>query len=171
MPIESGKAMEILERTPATVSTLLRGLSPEWLPASAGPGTFSPVDVLCHLIAGEETDWITRTTIILEHGEAQPFEPFDRHGGDRHKQKPLAELLETFASARRANLDYLETIPLDRSLTLKGMHPDLGSVTLGQLLAAWVVHDLGHIAQIVRVMSRQYTEATGPWRQYLSILG
>jgi len=165
--------IEILERTPAVLATLLGGLSPDWVNASEGPGTFRPRDVVAHLIHGEETDWIPRARIILTEGEARPFSPFDRFGGDKYKDTPMPDLLALFGDLRRASLDSLRGFQITpERLQLTGMHPDpaLGRVTLGQLLASWAVHDLGHIRQIVRVMAKRYTQAVGPWRAYLTIL-
>jgi len=167
------EVLEILERTPAVLATLLCGLSTEWVTASEGPGTFNPRDVVVHLIHGEETDWIPRARIILTEGEWRPFTPFDRFAGDKYKDAPVHQLLARFTDLRRDNLDALRAFNLTPAqLQLTGMHPDpaLGRVTLGQLLASWAVHDLGHIRQIVRVMAKRYTEAVGPWRQYLTIL-
>ncbi len=163
------EAIEILERTPATVSALLGGLSEPWVHASEGSGTFSPIDVLGHLIYGEQVDWIPRAKIILEFGEARPFDPFDRTGfGQIIEGRGVGELLEQFATLREQNLAELRSISPD--LDLSGTHPGLGRVTMRQLLAAWVVHDLGHIAQITRVLAKQYREAVGPWREYLTIV-
>jgi hypothetical protein len=124
------------------------------------------------LIHGEETDWVPRARIILEHGESRAFEPFDRFAQfEKSAGKSLTELLEQFESLRKQNLDALDrlTITTDQ-LALRGMHPELGSVTLGQLLATWVAHDLSHVAQATRVLCKQYSEAVGPWKQYLPIL-
>ncbi len=165
-------ALEVLRRTPATLNTLLRGLSDTWILANEGPETWSPFDVIGHLIHGEETDWRPRLKIILEHGESRPFEPFDRVAFfEKSKGKTLNELLDIFAVLRAKNLQTLEAYNLKPSaFDLKGRHPALGAVTLRQLLASWVVHDLGHIRQVVRVMAKQYKEEVGPWQGYLSIL-
>jgi hypothetical protein len=154
---------------------VLRGRPEAWLNCRMGPETFSPVDVLGHLIFGEITDWMPRAEIILKCGESRTFDPFDRFGfasliGDRSIDVLLAE----FAELRAKNLVALEALGLDEgALDLTGMHPDpsLGRVTMRNLLATWVVHDLGHIAQIMRIMSSEYREEVGPWRQYLTILG
>jgi hypothetical protein len=163
--------IEVLEATPKTLSSLLAGLSETWLGSNEGPDTFSPRDVLGHLIHGEEDDWIPRTKIILERGESQPFKPFDRFAfREKYKGKSLDELLEVFESLRAKNLELLMTLKIQpHQLLLKGTHPELGTVTLGQLLATWAVHDLGHIAQIVRVMAKQYKDAVGPWKKYISL--
>lgn len=173
MDFQFEQAIDILHRTPATLNALLRGAPTEWTMQNEGPETWSPYDVLGHLIHGEETDWIPRARIILEYGEAKAFEPFDRFAQfEKSKGKSTAELLDQFESLRTRNLAALDrmNITADQGVR-RGTHPELGSVTLSQLLATWVVHDLSHIAQAARVMSRQYSEAVGPWRQYLPILG
>ena len=128
--------------------------------------------MLSAILFGEETDWIPRATIILEHGEARAFEPFDRVAMfEKSKGKSIAELLDTFALLRRKSLHELNEMKLTPTLLEKrGKHPELGVVTMKQLLSAWVVHDLGHVRQIVRVMAKQYRDAVGPWKEYLSIL-
>lgn len=171
MEFQLNDAVAILSRTPATLDALLRGLPEAWAAANEGAETFSPWDVVGHLIHGEETDWIPRAQIILAHGEARAFEPFDRFA---HYKKcagqPLGELLDTFARLRRQNLATLEAMRLTpEKLALRGTHPALGTVTLAQLLATWTAHDLSHISQIVRVMARQYDAAVGPWRAYMRI--
>jgi DinB superfamily len=172
MPFRLDHALEVLESTPRTLEAWLTGLSPEWLAANEGPETFSPLDVLGHLIHGEETDWIPRVRMILEHGESKPFEPFDRFAFRRTQAGvPLPALLEAFARLRTSNLDVLRALDVQPAqLSQRGTHPSLGSVTLEQLLSTWVVHDLGHLAQIARVMSKQYREDVGPWREYLPVL-
>jgi len=172
MQFELVQAIEILQRTPATLNSLLRDLSEQWLVQNEGPDTWSPYDVIGHLIHGEETDWIPRAKMILEHGETRAFEPFDRVAMfEGSKGKSIVELLDTFAQLRAANLRELQSMNLTSELLDKrGRHPELGVVTLRQLLSTWVIHDLGHIRQVVRVMSKQYGEAVGPWKAYLSIL-
>jgi uncharacterized damage-inducible protein DinB len=172
MDLKLEDAKLLLARTPRVLSELLSGLPHAWLVANEGPRTFSPIDVLGHLIYGERVDWMPRMRIILEHGEARPFDPFDRVGFDEIiAGKSVDELLNTFAALRNRSLEALSAMQLQpATFTRKGTHPALGQVTLGQLLAAWVVHDLGHLAQIERVMARQYREAVGPWREYLPIL-
>ena len=172
MQFELVQAIEILQRTPATLNSLLRDLSEQWLVQNEGPETWSPYDVIGHLIHGEETDWIPLAKIILEHGETSAFEPFDRVAMfEESKGKSIVELLDTFAQLRAANVRELQSMNLTPDLLGKrGRHPELGVVTLRQLLSTWVVHDLGHIRQVVRVMSKQYRDAVGPWRAYLSVL-
>lgn len=172
MDLELDRALEILERTPATLRALLTGLSPAWTHSSGEPDSWSPYVIVGHLIHGEETDWIPRAEIILEHGESRAFEPFDRLAQlERFKHEPLDRLLDTFAGLRRENLARLKSMHLTTTqLDRCGMHPALGTVTMRQLLATWVVHDLNHIGQVVRVMSKHYTDAVGPWKAYLPIL-
>lgn len=173
MNLELAQAIELLRRTPATLNSLLRDLPDSWLVQNEGPNSWSPYDVIGHLIHGEETDWIPRAKIILEYGESRAFEPFDRVAMfEASKGKSIDELLDTFAELRAKNLCELESVNLTSDLLDKrGRHPELGVVTLRQLLSTWVVHDLGHIRQVVRVMSKQYRDAVGPWKAYLSILG
>ena len=161
----------ILERTPAAMGALLAGLPETWVRATEGDGTWSPYDVIGHLIHGERTDWIPRARHILA-GETRAFEPFDRMAQFTESQgKSLVELLTTFADLRRENVASLIAMNLtDVDLGRRGLHPELGGVTLGQLLATWVVHDLDHVAQVARTMAKVYKEATGPWSEYLSIL-
>ena len=165
-------AKEILRRTPGTLNALLADLPDEWVLANEGPDTFSPYDVIGHLIEGEENDWIPRARIILEQGEARPFDKFDRFAMyEKSKGKSLLELLARFEELRGENLRQLDEMNLTPELLQKqGAHPVLGVVTLSQLLSAWVVHDLGHIRQIVRVMAKQYRDDIGPWTAYLSIV-
>jgi hypothetical protein len=162
----------ILSRTPATLRALLDDLPEPWLVADEGEGTFSPRDVLGHLIHGEKTDWVPRIELILGSGEARPFVPFDRFGfRDTIASRTTSALLAELDSLRTANLAFLRGLSLTAGqLSLTGRHPELGRVTLGHLLATWAVHDLNHIGQIVRVMARRSTEAVGPWKAYLGIL-
>jgi hypothetical protein len=164
-------AVAILERTPASLAALLAGLPETWVRATEGEGTWSPYDVLGHLVHGEHADWVPRARHILA-GETRPFEPFDRTAQFRESEgKSLGELLEVFSKLRRENVAALAGMKLtDEDLNRRGLHPELGEVTLGQLLATWVVHDLDHVAQVARTMAKAYAEATGPWSAYLSIL-
>lgn len=172
MPFDLTQAIQVLARTPATLEALLRDLPDEWTRTNEGPDTFSPFDVVGHLIDGEETDWIPRTRIILAQGPDPRFEPYDRF---RHRARNVGRTMESllaeFAELRAANLALLESWRLtSASLTLHGMHPALGPVTLRDLLGAWVVHDLGHLAQVARVMAKQYRTDVGPWGPFLPIL-
>ena len=172
MEFQLTRALEVLERTPATFRALLGGLSEAWTAPNEGPDTFSAFDNLGHLVHGERTDWIPRARIILAQGESRRFEPFDRFAHYRESRgKSLAELLDEFARLRAENLATLHGWRLsERELALEGEHPELGPVTLRQLLATWVAHDLGHVAQTARVLAKQYREAVGPWRAYLPVL-
>lgn len=172
MECQLEEAIEILSQTPATLRALLDGLSDAWTRNNAGADTWSPYDVVGHLIHGEETDWIPRARIILQAGESRPFESFDRFAQfERFKGQSLEQLLKTFAQLRKQNLETLTQMGITSDhWEQRGTHPELGMVTLRQLLATWVVHDLNHIGQIVEVMAQQYAEAVGPWKAYLSIL-
>lgn len=171
-PFDLNAATEILGRTPATLRALLEDVGDEWARGTEGPDTFSPFDVLGHLIDGEQTDWIPRAKIVLAQGDNRTFEPYDRfRHRARNAGRTLESLLDEFARCRTDNLRTLASWKLtDRQLDLTANHPRLGAVTLRQLLAAWVVHDLGHIAQVVRVMAKQYRADVGPWVQYLPVL-
>lgn len=170
MKVES--ARQVLARTPLALRGLLEGLDDEWVTASEGPDTFTPRDVVGHLIHGERTDWTPRLRLILKEGERVPFEPFDRFGfREAIRGRPTKALLDEFATLRAENLAFVDGLRLsERELALTGRHPALGTVTLRQLLATWVVHDLGHLGQIARVMAKQYREEVGPWTEYLSVL-
>lgn len=172
MTFRLGEALEVLERTPAVVDGLLRGTSPGWHRVHEGPDTWSAFEVVGHLVHAEETNWLPRARVILETGEAQPFPPFDRVAHlTRFADGSLDDLLDRFAELRDDNLTRVRGWELtERELSLAGRHPELGSVTLQQLIATWAAHDLGHIGQIVRVMAKRYSEEVGVWRRYLSIL-
>ncbi len=161
----------MLARTPMVLDSLLAGLAPEWCHRDDGPGTWSAYDIVGHLLHGEATDWLPRTRMILEHGPARPFEPFDRQAMLGRDREPIAALLVQFQAARRANLDEVASLRLTAGdLARRGRHPDLGEVTLGQLLATWVAHDLTHVAQVGEVLARGYRDDVGPWRAYLPAL-
>ncbi|HEY9227868.1 MAG TPA: DinB family protein [Gemmatimonadaceae bacterium] len=172
MEFDLTTGISVLQRTPWTLSTMLAGMPQAWIDASEGSETWSPYDIVGHLIHGERTDWIPRARIILAQGTDRRFAPFDRFAQFRESEgKALPELLDEFANARSESLTTLMGWALTESqLELRGEHPELGTVTLRQLLATWVAHDLGHIAQIARVMAKQYRDAVGPWRQYLPIM-
>ena len=173
MEFKLDEAIAVLERTPAALDSLLRELPDPWLVRNEGADTWSPYDIVGHLIHGEETDWIPRARIILAHGEERTFEPFDRVAMfEKFKGRSIAELLDTFTRMRADSLHDLQRMNLTPELLEKrGKHPELGVVTLKQLLATWVVHDLGHVRQVVRVMARQYRDVVGPWKAYLTVLG
>jgi hypothetical protein len=165
------EALAVLERTPASLSGLLAGLPEKWVHSTEGEGTWSPYDVIGHLIHGERANWMPRARHILA-GETRPFDGFDRTAQfNDSKGKMLAELLSTFAQLRTENLSALRAMSLaGNDLARTGMHPALGPVRLEQLLATWAVHDLDHVAQIVRTMAKAYRAEVGPWSEYLSIL-
>jgi hypothetical protein len=171
-PFELEDAIGILARTPATLDSLLRGLPVAWLTANEGGDTWSPFDIVGHLIHGERTDWMPRARIILEHGDTRTFERFDRLAQfDSSAGQTVDSRLDEFARLRRRNLEELKLLELTTAdLDRAGLHPELGPVTLRQLLATWTAHDLDHVMQISRVLGRQYSDAVGPWRAYLRII-
>lgn len=166
------KAYEILERTPVVLKTLLSNLDDDWVMSNEGPETFSPYDVVGHLIHGEKTDWTVRIRRIMEHGAALPFESYDRFAQFvESKGKSLTQLLDEFEQLRKENINWLKSLSIkETDLTKQGTHPVLGEVSLQNLLATWVVHDLTHIAQVTRVMAKQYKEEIGPWTEFFRIL-
>jgi hypothetical protein len=167
--LELGK--EVLRNTPDALRTMLSGLSEDWTTGDEGPDTWSPYQVVGHLTHIEECDWIDRTRVILEHGTDRVFDPVDREAGfARFEGWTLDDLLARFASIRASNIEALTTSVDVRDLQRRGVHPVFGEVTLGQLLATWVVHDLNHLDQIVKTMAKQYTLAVGPWREFLGII-
>jgi hypothetical protein len=172
MPFEFDDALPVLRRTPPSLRALLLDLPEPWIRATEGPGTWSPFDVVGHLIHSDRTNWMPRVEHMLRHGDAVAFPSFDREGMfEASKGHSLADLLDTFDHVRAEALDRLLALGLtEADSTRPGRHPDLGPVTLGQHLSTWVVHDLDHLAQVVRVMARRYSAAVGPWRGYLSIL-
>jgi hypothetical protein len=165
-------SIPILERTPAVLRAMLAGLPDEWVRATDGPETWSAFDVVGHLIHGEKTDWIPRVRHILEKGESVPFAPFDREAMfEASRGKTVDALLDEFATLRAGNVSSLQKLALTPAdLARRGTHPELGTVTLEQQLATWTAHDLGHIRQIAQTLGRQYRDATGPWRAYLSMM-
>jgi hypothetical protein len=171
MAFEINAAIEVLERTPSTLRCMLTGLSDNWTMTNEGEQTWSPFDVLGHLVHGERTDWMARLEKILEK-EDKKFDPFDRFAQfHESKGKSIADLLNEFEHSRKQNIIKLkEKNIIDKHLQQKGIHPHFGEVTLEQLLSTWVAHDLGHIAQISRVMAKQLKDDVGPWQEYLRIL-
>jgi DinB superfamily len=172
MKFDLDEATAVLSRTPEALKAMLNGLSRNWAENNEGAETWSPYDVVGHLIHGERVDWMTRAKIILEHGEARPFDPFDRFAQfEESKGKPLGELLDEFAALRERNLATLREMKIGAEDYEKtGQHPALGRVTLKELLATWVTHDLDHIAQVARTMAKQYTTEVGPWEAYITVL-
>lgn len=166
------EATALLARTPAVLDTWLRGLPDGWLSATEGPDTWSPFDIVGHLVHGERTDWMPRVRRLLEHGESLAFDPFDRFAQFSESEgKRMGALLDEFARLRASSLERLRALSLTPTqLDLTGRHPAFGVVTLRQLLATWVAHDLDHVSQIARVIARQYSDEVGPWREYLRIV-
>jgi len=172
MKFDLDKSYQILERTPSVLRILLSGLDDNWTMNNEGPDTFSPYDVIGHLIQGEKTDWKERANMILEHGTKKSFVPFDRFAQfEESKGKSLLQLLDEFEKLRKESLGWLRPLDLtETDFAKKGNHPDLGEVTLKQLLSTWVAHDLTHLAQVTRVMAKQYKEEIGPWINFFRIL-
>jgi hypothetical protein len=166
------ETVAVLNRTPAALDALLRGLPDIWVRRNEGSDTWNAFDIVGHLIVGERTDWMPRVRIILEHGELRPFDPFDRFAQQNESPgKSLEQLLDEFAHLRKENLAALQAFNLQREdLARRGRHPELGVVTLSQLLATWAAHDLTHVHQLSRVMAHQYRDAVGPWSVYLGVL-
>lgn len=172
MDYQFADTMAVLRRTPDVLRALLAGLPEAWTRGTEGAETWSAYDVVGHLLHGEETDWIPRARIILEQGEGHPFPKFDRTAMfEESHGKSLDDLLDAFAAARRRNLEALAGLDITpEKLALVGTHPALGTVTLGNLLSTWGLHDLNHLGQIVEVMAHQHDAAVGPWKRYLNIL-
>lgn len=171
------EVVAILSRTPTALDALLRGLPDTWVHGSEGRSkdgndTWSAFDIVGHLIHGERTDWMPRARMILQNGEARPFDPFDRLAQFKEsKGRSLEQLLDEFASLRKENLTALRALNLQpEDFARRGKHPALGVVTLSELLATWAVHDLTHLHQLSRVMAHQYRDAVGPWSAYLGVL-
>lgn len=171
MNFDQSKSIEILSNTPSVLESLLKNLSKEWLFSNEGPDTWSPFDIIGHLVHGEKTDWMERMNVIVFRKDKH-FIPFDRFAQfTESKEKTIADLLLEFTDLREKNIESLKSMNLSGDkLDLIGIHPSFGEVTLRQLLSTWVVHDLGHISQITRVMAKQYKHETGPWIEYLPIL-
>jgi DinB superfamily len=172
MRFDLASSIDLLRRTPQTLRDLLNGVGEAWSRSNEGFDTFSPFDVVGHLIDGEETDWMPRARIILARDPEATFVPYDRFRHySRNRGRSLGSLLDELARLRAENLAQLAAWNLgETELDLRARHPSLGPVTLRQLLAGWVVHDLGHIAQVVRVMAKQYRDEVGPWVPYLPVL-
>jgi hypothetical protein len=166
------EAIEILERTPQTIEYFLAGLSDGWLQCHEREGTWNAIEVVDHLIEGEKTNWIPRLEFILQEGESKPFPPFDRFSHlNESPEQGNEQKLQNFKTIRRQNVAKLKKlIDQDEQLELTGIHPAFGSVKVRELISTWAVHDLTHIAQIVRVMAERYREDVGPWQEYLGIL-
>lgn len=172
MKFDMNKSLQILERTPPVVEVLLNGLDEQWIVNNEGGNTWSPYDVVGHLVIAEKTNWIPRIKAITDTDSNKKFPPFDRFGMfEDSKGKSLDDLIEEFKRLRKQNILQLKSIVTNETLLDKtGIHPEFGSVTLRQLLSTWVVHDFTHLSQIIRVMAKQYKEAIGPWAAYLSVI-
>jgi hypothetical protein len=172
MRFDLQETIALLSRTPSSLNALLRDLPKSWTLANEGLETWSPFDIVGHLIHGERTDWMPRARRILEEGESRAFDPFDRLAQERESQgKSLPHLLDEFAQLRSRNLDALRAMNLQPGdFDRRGRHPALGVVTLSQLLATWALHDLTHLHQLSRVLAYQYKETVGPWSTYLGVL-
>jgi DinB superfamily len=169
--MDLAEATTVLARTPAVLDTLLRGLPPRWLHRTDGPGTWSAYDIIGHLIHGEATNWLPRIRMILWHGTGRSFEPFDREAMLTWEREPAEALTARLRSARTASLDELSSLQLTSGdLDRRGSHPEMGEVTLGQVLAAWVAHDLTHLAQVGEALARCYRDEVGPYRRYMPAL-
>jgi DinB superfamily len=166
------ETIALISRTPATLNTLLRDLPEIWTRRNEGGNTWTPVDVVGHLISGERTDWMPRVRIILEHGSTRTFDPFDMQGHVREVEgKTLEQLLDEFARLRSDNLNTLRAMKLGPAeLARPGRHPSLGDVTLSELLATWAAHDLTHLHQLTRILAHQYRDLVGPWSQYMGVM-
>lgn len=165
------KSVEILERTPGVLVELLSEIHVDWIDNNEGPETWSPFDIVGHMLHGEKTDWVPRIEIVLSDRGNKVFEPFDRFAMfQESKGKNMGQLLFEFKQARISNLNWLQSKQLQASdLGKTAEHPTLGIVTLRQLIATWAVHDLTHLNQICRVMARQYEYQIGPWVQYINL--
>jgi hypothetical protein len=172
MQFSINKSLEVLDRTPRIITGMLIGVSDDWVRSNEGPDTWSPYDIVGHLIHGEKTDWIPRMEIILSDGPEKTFQPFDRFAQFRESQnRTMPQLLEEFTELRVKNVAILRSKNIsDKLLNKTGVHPKFGEVTLSQLLATWAVHDLNHIGQMARVMAKQYASEVGPWTEFLRIL-
>ena len=172
MAFDLENALALLSRTPTALDALLRGLPDAWTTCNEGEKTWTPIDVVAHLLFTERVNWLPRACVILEFGESQPFSPFKRFGHlDEREGKSLAQLLDEFAAARSASLTEIRAKNLSPAdLDKRGQHPSLGAATLAQLIAAWTVHDLTHLHQLTRVLACQYSEAVGPWNKFLGVL-
>lgn len=166
------ESIALLTRTPATLNALLRGLPDMWTHSNEGKDTWSAFDIVGHLISADRHDWIPRVRNILENGETRPFTPFDRFAQIKESEgKSLEQLLDIFVRVRNESLSALQALNLQRAdFSRRGIHPSLGTVTLAELLATWVVHDLTHLHQLSRVMAHQYQETVGPWSAFLGVL-
>lgn len=172
MKFDLQEAISVLERTPRVITELLSGLSRDWIESNEGKETWSPLDVVCHLILGEKTDWIPRVEIILNNSLKKDFIPFSMTDHfEIGNGRDLLQLLDLLSELRVQNIQKLKSFDIqDHQWNLTGVHPEFGAVTLKELIATWVAHDLGHIVQISRVMAKHYKEEIGPWKKYLTVV-
>jgi len=161
-----------LGRGPATLEQIVAPLPESWLHLTEGPATWSPIQIVRHLVWGEVDDWIPRARLIVEHRGAVAFPPFDRDAGEaRYEGWSVRALLDEFGRLRNENLRTLDGFALGPAeLAFEGRHPAFGTVTMAELLATWAAHDLTHLTQILRILTRQYRDQVGPWRQYMRLL-
>jgi len=173
MKFDRERSVQILSRTPLVLETLLDGLDHQWIYANEGPDTWNAFDIMGHFIEGEKTDWIPRMQIILSNAPDKKFQKFDRFKQfEQSKGKNISQLIAEFKKLREENLKILADTTLDeKTLSMTGIHPEFGDVTLRQLLSTWVTHDLAHLLQVSRVMAKQYKEEIGPWTKYFSVFG
>ena len=173
MKFDRERSVQILSRTPLVLETLLDGLDHQWIYANEGPDTWNAFDIMGHFIEGEKTDWIPRMQIILSNAPDKKFQKFDRFKQfEESKGKNISQLIAEFKKLREENLKILADTTLDeKTLSMTGIHPEFGDVTLRQLLSTWVTHDLAHLLQVSRVMAKQYKEEIGPWTKYFSVFG
>ena len=172
MKFDLNKSYEILEKTPTVIRNILSGISDDWIINNEGPETFSPYDVVGHLIHGEKTDWPARIQMILEHGVSKTFVPYERFAMyEESEGKSIQSLMDEFEGVRKKNLEWLKSLNLkEADFDKLGVHPKFGQVSLRQLLSTWVIHDLTHLSQITRVMAKQYKSEMGPWLEYFRIM-
>jgi len=171
MGFDSERDVQVLERTPRVLESMLSALDDAWLRSNYGPGTWSPLQIVAHFLHNELEDWIPRVRWILERAEEEPFPAYDPSGNDAFAGRSLDDLLGAFANARRESIAELRRLVTPETLSKRGVHPAFGSISMDELLCAWVTHDLHHVAQIAKALARQHREDAGPWREYISILG
>jgi len=171
-PYSVNTALQLLDRTPTTLSALLDGLPDDWVMRNEGPGTWSPLQVVGHLIFCEKNNFFGRIQTIRSDADQKRLSPFDMSSQfEWTKGKNLSTLLTEFTDLRKQNLAALRSYPLSEAdLHKTGLHPKMGTVTLQHVLSTWVTHDLSHTAQILRVLAKQYKEDVGPFIEFLRIL-
>jgi hypothetical protein len=169
--MELAEVTGMLARTPTVLDALLRDLPPAWTHRDDGPGTWSAYDIVGHLLHADATNWMPRVRMIVEHGLECAFEPFDREAMLGWRERPIGELLDRFRAARDDSLAGFAALTLTaEDLARRGAHPQMGEVTLGQVVATWVAHDLTHLAQAGEVLARRHRDDVGPYRPFLPAL-